>query len=82
MGYTVVALKEKITEIYPELVTHGISLGLEFNSELNTYDVKLKKNSHAFSTHIGKEDADECMDGVKCVHLGIQIGEFVKNFAS
>ena len=82
MGYTVVALKEKITEIYPEIVRHGISFALEFNRELDTYDVKLKKNTHAFLTHLGKEDADECMDGVKCVHLGIQIGEFVKNFES
>lgn len=82
MGYTVVALKEKITEIYPEIARHGITLGLEFNTALNTYDVKLKKNSHSFLTHLGKEDADECMDGVKCIHLGIQIGEFVKNIES
>jgi hypothetical protein len=82
MGYTVVALKEKITEIYPELVKHGITLGLDFNMQLNTYDVKIKKDSHALLTHLGKEEADECMDGVKCVHLGVQIGEFVKNFES
>lgn len=82
MGYTIVALKEKISEMYPEITQHGITLGLEFNSELNTYDVKLKRDSHSLLTHIGKEEADECMDGVKCVHLGVQIGEFVKNFES
>ena len=82
MGYTVVALKEKVMEIYPEIARHGISLGLKFNQELNTYDVRLKKDSHALMTHIGKEEADECMDGVKCIHLGVQIGEFVKNFES
>jgi len=82
MGYTVVALKEKILEIYPEIVRHAISLTLDFNRELNTYDVKLKKDSHALETHLEKKDADECMDGVKCVHLGVQVGEFVKNFES
>ncbi|KPK02037.1 MAG: sulfite reductase [Nitrospira bacterium SG8_35_4] len=82
MGYTVVALKEKILDMYPEIVRHRVSLTLDFNSELNTYDVKLKKGSHALKTHIDKKDADECMDGVKCVHLGVQIGEFVKNFES
>ena len=82
MGYTVVALKEKISEIYPEIVSHGISLALDFNRELDTYDVKLKKDSHVLLTHLKKKDADECMDGVKCIHLGVQIGEFVKNFES
>jgi hypothetical protein len=80
MGYTVVALKEKIREMYPEIAEHRITVGLDFNRELNTYDVKLKKDDHTLLTHIGKEEADECMDGVKCVHLGVQIGEFVKNF--
>ena len=82
MGYTVVALKEKISEIYPDIVRHGISLSLDFNRELDTYDVKLKKDSHVLLTHLKKKDADECMDGVKCIHLGVQIGEFVKNFES
>ena len=82
MGYTVVALEEKILEIYPEILRHRISLNLDFNRELNTYDVKLKKDAHALITHLEKKDADECMEGVKCVHLGVQIGEFVKNFES
>lgn len=82
MGYSVIALKEKIREMYPEIEKHGITFGLDFNKELNTYDVKLKKDSHSLLTHIEKNEADECMDGVKCVHLGVQIGEFIKNFES
>lgn len=82
MGYTIVALKEKIMEMYPEITEHGLILGLDFNKKLNTYDVKLKKDSHSLLTHIEKKEADECMDGIKCVNLGIQIGEFVKNFES
>ena len=31
-------------------------------------------------THIEKKDADECMDGIKCVYLGIQIGTVYKEF--
>ena len=27
-----------------------------------------------------KKDADECMNNIKCVYLGVQIGQFVKNF--
>lgn len=82
MGYSNVALKDKIQEIYPEINKHKISVGLNFNDEKNAYVVTFKKNHHELSTYIEKSDANECMDGVKCVHLGVKIGEFIKNFES
>ncbi len=80
MGYTIVALEDKILEMYPEITKHGISLGLEFNEEKNAYIVKLKKNHHELTTHLEKKDADDCMNNIKCVYLGVQIGQFIKNF--
>ncbi len=80
MGYTDVALKYKMLEIYPEITEHNISLSLDFNKEKNAYIVKLKKDLHELTTHLEKKDADECMDGVKCVHLGVHIGQFIRNF--
>ncbi|NOZ68576.1 MAG: hypothetical protein GXP46_04900 [Deferribacteres bacterium] len=80
MGYTVVALEDKILDMYPEIREHGISVSINFNEEENAYIVKFKKGGHELTTRLEKKDADECMDGVKCVHLGIQVGEFIKNF--
>jgi len=80
VGYTNVALKEKILEMFPEIERYGISMGLDFNSEKDAYVIKLKKGAHELTTFLSKSDADECMDGTKCVHLGIKIGEFIKNF--
>ena len=80
MGYTVVALKEKIMEMYPEISKHGISVGLEFNEENNAYIVRFKRDGNELTTYLEKRDADECMDGFKCVYLGVQIGQFIKNF--
>ena len=80
MGYSNVALKDKIMEMYPDVVKHGISVGLEFSSEKNAYVITMKKNAHELMTYLDKIDADECMEGVKCVHLGVKIGEFVRNF--
>lgn len=67
-------------EMYPEVERHGITVRLDFNEEKNAYIVKLKKDSHELTTHLEKKDADECMDGIKCVYLGMQVGEFIKNF--
>ncbi len=80
MGYTIVALKDKIMEMYPEIEKHGISVGLEFSEEKNAYIVHFKKDRHELTTHLDKKDADECMNNKKCVYLGVQIGQFIKNF--
>jgi hypothetical protein len=80
MGYTNVALKDKIYEIYPEITDKGISVGLDFSDEKNSYVITLSRGIHQLTTYLDKKDADECMDGVKCVHLGVQVGEFIKNF--
>jgi len=80
MGYTNVALKDKIMEMYPEISKHGISVGLDFSREKNAYIVRFKKGKHELTTHLEKKDADDCMDGIKCVYLGVQVGQFIKNF--
>jgi hypothetical protein len=80
MGYTNVALKDKIMEMYPEITKYGISVSLDFNEEKNAYIVKFKKDRHELTTHLEKKDADDCMDGIKCVYFGVQVGQFIKNF--
>jgi hypothetical protein len=80
MGYTSVALKDMIIQLYPEIDDHGVAVSLNFNEELQTYDIKLKKDAHELKTHIEMKDADECMDGKKCVLLGVQLKEFIDNF--
>jgi len=80
MGYTKVALQDKILEMYPEVRKHGISVSLDFDENKNAYIVKFKKDARELTTHLEKKDADDCMDNVKCVYLGVQIGQFIKNF--
>ena len=45
-----------------------------------TYVLELKKGPHHLATYIDKADADKCMEGVECIHLGVQIGQFLENF--
>ena len=80
MGYTNVALKNKIMEMYPEIEARGIAASLDFSTEKNAYIIDLKKNGVELKTHLDKKDADECMNGIKCVYLGMQVAEFIKNF--
>ncbi len=80
MGYTQIALEDKILAMYPEITKHGLSLGLSFDADKNAWIVKLRKGGQELTTHLEKKDADECMNDIKCVYLGVQLGEFIKNF--
>jgi hypothetical protein len=80
MGYTKVALEDKILEMYPEIQKHGISISLNFDEKKNAYIVKFTKDKQELTTHLEKKDADDCMNNVKCVYLGVQVQQFIKNF--
>ena len=80
MGYTKVALQDKILEMYPEISKNGIVVTLEFDEAKNAYIVKFRRDNKELTTHLEKKDADDCMENVKCVYLGVQVGQFIKNF--
>lgn len=82
MGYTQVALEDKILEMYPDIGKFGLLLSLTFDEAKNAYIVKLKKDDKELTTHLDKKDADDCMNNIKCVYLGVQVGQFVKNFSA
>jgi len=80
MRYTNVALKDKIMEMYPEIRKHNLSVGLDFDERKNAYLITFKRGTEVLTTHLEKKDADDCMNGIKCVYLGVQVEQFIKNF--
>ena len=80
MAYANDSLAGKIVDMYPELKALNIRVNLDLNEENDSYTVNLRKDNHQLVTYIDRSDADECMEGMKCLHLGVKIGEFVKNF--
>ncbi|MCL4490309.1 MAG: hypothetical protein M1510_00150 [Nitrospirae bacterium] len=80
MCYAIAALKDRVMEMYPEIEQHGISVGLYFSEQKNAYVVTFRKDGQELSTHLEKKDADECMGGIKCVYLGVQVEQFIRNF--
>jgi len=80
MAYTQVLLEAKILEMYPEITNHGINVGMSYDDEKAAWVIKFKKDHHELETFLEKKDADECMEGKKCVYLGVQLGDFIDNF--
>ncbi len=79
-GYSDRQLIGKILEIYPEISKHHIFFSLKFNAEKDAYILDFRKGGHELTTHLEKKDADECMANIKCVYLGVQVGQFIRNF--
>jgi hypothetical protein len=80
MRYTNLELKDKIMEMYPEIRKHDLSVGLDFDEKKNAYIITFKRGTELLTTHLEKKDADDCMNGIKCVYLGVQVEQFIKNF--
>ena len=79
MGYTKDDLNKKLLEMYPEIKTYGLSVGLEFDEGKNAWVVtftKGNKNRHAF---LDKKDADACIEGNACIYLGVLIAQYIKD---
>ena len=76
------ALAAKLREMYPEIGKHALDLSLNFDDKKGAWIVKLVKGKHELTTHLEKKDAEACLEGIQCVYLGVQVGQFVKNFES
>lgn len=80
MAYTMDELKAKVKEMFPDIDKYQMDCDLTFDEGKNAYIIKLVKGKHVLTTHLEKPDADACMEGKECVHLGVQVAQFVKNF--
>lgn len=80
MTYSTVALKEMIMEMYPEISDSAVGAGLVINEEKDAYLLTFTRGTEKLSTRLEKKDADACMNGTRCVYLGVQIAQFIGNF--
>ena len=72
-------LCEKIRSIYPDIGSCGIDVDVDFSEEKEAWVVNLKKGNHELETYLEPQDADRCMEGKECVHLGLQVEQLKKN---
>ncbi len=72
-------LCHKITELYPEIGQCGIDINVGFDDEKKVWVVDLIKDSHELKHYLDLPEADDCMEGNKCVPLGLEIAQLRKN---
>ncbi len=78
--YTIEGLKDMIYELHPEIVQHALNLSANFDAGKNAYVLTFSRGDRELNTYLDKQDADECLGGKKCIHLGVQIAQFLDDF--
>lgn len=73
-------LDTKLREMYADIEKYNFNMALEFDDNKDAWIVKLTHGKHELTTHLDRKDAEACLEGTHCVYLGVQLGQFVKNF--
>ena len=80
MGYSLEELEQRLREHHSDIDKHGIKVNVSFDRDRVGYVVELTKEGKQAEIFISKKDADECMQGIECYHLGIELGNFLREF--
>lgn len=73
-------LKEKIVGIYPELDKNDLDLTVKYDEDKACWAVMLQKDGKSLTTYLEQDDAEGCIEGKECIHLGHQISEFIETY--
>jgi hypothetical protein len=80
MGYSLNELDQRLREHHSDIDKLGIELHVREDRERTGYVVALAKDGKQAEIFISQKDADECMQGIECYHLGIELGNFLREF--
>ncbi|KAB2890224.1 MAG: hypothetical protein F9K32_09620 [Desulfobulbaceae bacterium] len=73
-------LCRKIEEVFPKAGACGIDFDVEYDENVSAWAVDLHRGEHHLRTFIETEEADSCLEGEKCIPLGMQIAQLKRNF--
>ncbi len=79
MSYSQEELREKLLDMYPEISSYGLMVGLQFDEAKNAWVVSFSKGASSRHAFLDKRDADACMDGNACIYLGVLIAQYIKD---
>ncbi len=77
MGYTQVALGDRLYELYPELEKHDIRMAIEFDEGKDSWIIRFQKGDMKRYAILDRKDADACMEGYVCIYLGVLIDQYI-----
>ncbi|WP_432738625.1 hypothetical protein [Maridesulfovibrio sp. FT414] len=75
-------LRNRILALYPEIERYSLGLTTEFSVEKDAWIITLNKDGETLFTHIDSTDAERCLEGRECMHLGNQMMNFMDAYCT
>jgi hypothetical protein len=66
-----------IHKFHPEIERDNMDLGVTFDQAEDRYLIKLSKSGETVGAYLPQEDADDCLEGRKCVNLAVQVTQLI-----
>jgi roadblock/LC7 domain-containing protein len=63
MGYSQVALENKLLDMYPAITQKRFKPMMSFDQGKDSWAVRLKNGNREFTVSLNKKDVDACIDG-------------------
>ncbi|WP_462325710.1 hypothetical protein [Desulfoplanes sp.] len=80
MEITAERLTAKLKDIHPEINKYGLDIGVRFDGDKQAWIATFSKGDHTLETHMEEKDVQSCMNNVQCVYIGVQLGQFIRNY--
>lgn len=77
--YSSDAIRNKITSMYPVIGECGAELTVRYDEQNKAWLLHLEKDNHELNHYLELSDAENCLDGVQCVSLGLDIAQMFNN---
>lgn len=72
-------LCEKIRSIYPEIGECGGDVEVRFDDTKKAWAVDLNKGQDQLTTYLDEDETNACLEGEKCLPLGVKVSQLVDN---
>jgi hypothetical protein len=69
-----------IQKVDPELGECGVDFNVHLDRKNNAWVIDYHQNGHHLRTFVENQEADDCINGNKCIPLGLQVGQLKYNF--
>lgn len=66
-----------IHKFHPEIKQNNLDLNVNYDEAEDRYLIKLSKSGETVGAYLDQKDADDCLEGKKCVNLAVQVTQLI-----
>ena len=69
---------QKVTELNPDLGACYVDIEIHYSTAKKSWIIVSKKGDHEIVHYLEKKDIKDCLDGIQCFSLGLDLAELTR----